>query len=140
MSQVKFFNKNHIDLDRPNPVLSVVDAVALNDGAAYLKYLRNRNNNSGWNTTGSTDAANTQLLFELFDLQKVDVVMLVVHNFKNYLIEYWDILTGSWQTYANVINNTEEQPFTNLQTLKQIRFALQFIIHLLLTTTNQCVK
>lgn len=106
--QIKFFLKSHIDLDRPNPVLSVTDAVALNDGAAYLKYLRNRNNNSGWNTTDSTDAANTQLLFEMFDLQKVDMVMLVVHNFKNYLLEYWDILTGTWQTYVNVTNNTLE--------------------------------
>lgn len=108
MSQIKFFTKNLIDLDRPNPVLSVTDAVALNDGASYLKYLRNRNNNSGWNTTSSTDAANTELLFDLFDLQQVDMVMLVVHNFKNYLVEYWDILTGSWQTYANVTNNTED--------------------------------
>lgn len=103
-SQIKFYRKSHIDLNRPNPVISVSDAVAVNDGAASLHTLRNRNNRSGWLTTGSTDAANTTLLCEFGDLLNVDYVQLNKHNFKNFLIEWKDV-SDVWSTYANVVNN-----------------------------------
>lgn len=109
--QIKFFKKNHIDIDNINPVLTVTDSVADNAGQEFLKFTRNRNNNSGWNTSNSDDSADTEILVELRDFQTVDVVMLVRHNFKDFLIEYWDTNAASFQEYANVVNNVETTSF-----------------------------
>lgn len=104
--QIKFFKKSFIDADRTNPTITVTDSVATNDGQEFVEYLRNRNNNSGWNTSGSADSANTEILIELKDFQDVDMVMLVKHNFKNFLVEYFDIGLGSFQTYGSFTDNT----------------------------------
>jgi len=88
--QILFLRKNHIDLNRPNPAITITDSVATNTGQDSVIFLRNRNNISGWLTTDSTDAANTVMLIELFDLLNVDFIMLVKHNFKNYTIEWRD--------------------------------------------------
>lgn len=103
--QINFFRKNHIDTDRINPLLTVTDLVATNPGDEYLKFLRNRNNNSGWNTSGSSDAANTEILVDLKDFQNVDMVMLVRHNFKNFLVEYYDTGAVGFVEYANYVDN-----------------------------------
>lgn len=105
--QIKFFRKNHIDADRVSPVITVTDSVATNNGQEYIKFLRNRNNNSGWNTSGSNDSANTQILVELRDYQNVDVIMFVRHNFKNFLVEVYDSGFGDFVEYANIVNNEE---------------------------------
>lgn len=105
--QIKFFRKNHIDADRVSPVLTVTDTIATNNGQDYLKFLRNRNNNSGWNTSGSSDAANTEILVDLKDFQTVDTVMLIRHNFKNFLVEYYDTDSADFETYQSFTNNEE---------------------------------
>lgn len=109
--QIKFYKKNHVDVDRVNPSIVVTDPVATNAGNDFVKFLRNRNNNSGWNTSGSTDAANTEIFIDLRDFQKVDMIMLVRHNFKNFLIEYWDLGAADFVTYLNVVNNTDKTTF-----------------------------
>ena len=111
--QIKFFKKNHIDADNINPELTVTDLVASNDGQEFLKFLRNRNNNSGWNTSSSTDAANTEILIDLKDYQDVDTIILVRHNFKDFLIEFFDVGLGDFDTYLNVVNNTEKTTFVS---------------------------
>ena len=57
--QILFLRKNHIDLNRPNPVITITDAAASNTGQDSVIFLRNRNNISGWLTTGSEDATPT---------------------------------------------------------------------------------
>lgn len=106
--QIKFYKKNHIDLDRPNPELSVTDNVATSDGASNLNLVRNRNNNSGWMTTGSSDAAETQILVELKDYQTVDVVMLIKHNFSDFTIEYWNASAAEFQDFQAVTDNSKD--------------------------------
>lgn len=103
--QIKFYRKSHIDADRVSPVITVTDLTATNNGQDFIKFLRNRNNNSGWNTSGSDDAANTQILVDLGDYQNVDMIMFVRHNFKNFLIEFYDSDLGDFNTYENVIDN-----------------------------------
>ena len=110
--QVKFLRKNHLDLDRPNPTIVITDAIATNNGQDSVNFLRNRNNISGWLTTDSTDAANTEILCELGDFLNIDHILLVKHNFKDFLIEYRDLF-DVWQTYENVTANTDG---TNLYT------------------------
>lgn len=111
--QIKFYRKSHLDLDRDNPTITITDSVATNTGQAYANLLRNRNNNSGWLTTGSDDTANTEILVEFGDYVDIDAVMLVKHNFKDYLIEYYDGGSMSFVTYENVTSNTET---TNIHT------------------------
>ncbi len=123
--QIKFYRKNHIDLDRPNPVLSVVDAAATNDGTNALKYLRNRNNNSGWSTTDSLDANNTQLLFNLGDMQQIDTIILVKHNFKNFLVERRNITLDIFETVEQVVDNEDTTKFISTDTYTdQIRITI----------------
>lgn len=103
--QIKFFRKSFLDLDMPNPTLSVVDTVATNDGADSIGFLRNRSNDSGWATTGSDDTANTQLEAFLGDIVQVDFIMFTLHNFKDYLVEYFDIPLDSYQPLYNIVGD-----------------------------------
>lgn len=104
--QILFLRKNHIDLDRPNPIITITDPVAVNTGQDSVIFLRNRNNISGWLTTESDDSANTEILVELFDILPIDFIELVKHNFKDYLVEWRDSL-GVWSDYTNVVGNVE---------------------------------
>ena len=114
-SQIQFLRKNHIDLDRPNPVITITDAVATNTGQTSVDFLRNRNNVSGWVTTDSTDAANTEILITFGDFLDVDFIELVKHSFKDYLIE-WQDLTDTWATYVSVSTNAESTTIHELTT------------------------
>lgn len=105
--QIRFYRKNHIDLDRPNPEITITDSVAINTGQNTVNFLRNRSNSSVWATTGSDDTANTEILVNLYDWLEVDTVMLLRHNFKNFLIEYFDLGSLSFLEYANVTNHTK---------------------------------
>lgn len=106
-NQILFLRKNHIDLDRANPVITITDPVATNTGQTSVDFLRNRNNISGWLTTGSTDAAGTIIHVSFGgDFLDVDFVELVRHNFKSYLIE-WQDLFDVWATYSSETVNTE---------------------------------
>lgn len=111
--QIIFLRKNHLDADRINPVITITDSVASNTGQNSVFQLRNRNNISGWSTTGSDDTANTEILSEFGDLLNIDFIEIIRHNFKDYLIEWKDV-TDAWNTYVNVTNNTE---ITNIHSL-----------------------
>jgi len=105
-SQIQFLRKNHLDLDRTNPAITITDAVATNTGQDSVDLMRNRNNISGWVTTDSTDAANTEILTTFGDLLDIDFIELIKHNFKDYLIE-WQDSVDAWATYATETSNTD---------------------------------
>lgn len=117
---IKIFKKNKIDLDYAAVVLTVTDAVATDDGANYIDFLRNRNNTSGWATTGSSDAANTQLDIDLGSRKDVDSLILIKMNFKSYTIQYYDEDTTSWADFSTAINvsanstETKSHSFTSV--------------------------
>lgn len=124
---VSFFRKNLFDLSNKGASVLVTDAVAIDDGAAFLNLLRNRNNTSGWSTTGSTDAANTTLNVDLGSQYDIDFIALVKHNFKSYTIEYFDEALEIWRNLTPVIavtNNTEETTFHTFTKLSIRRFRL----------------
>lgn len=87
-SQIKFFKKNIIDLSNDAGSITVTDAVATNSGNSFVNYVRNRNNQSAWLTTGSTDAANTQLDIDLGQGRDVSEIILIKHNWKAFTIQY----------------------------------------------------
>lgn len=118
--QVKIFKKNKVDLDNSNITLTVTDAVATDTGQTFVDFIRNRNNSSAWLTTGSTDAANTELLIEMLDTETVGAILLVGHNFKAYTLQYWD--GASYQDFSTAISETlnteatKEHQFDAVQT------------------------
>jgi hypothetical protein len=126
-AQIKFFNKNKLDIDNVDVNITVTDAVATDDGEALLDLMRNRNNASAWITTGSTDAANTTLVFDMVDERPVSDIIIVKHNLKAFTVKYWD--GAVYQDFSTAISetvNTEETSyysFTEVQTSK-----LQLII------------
>ena len=124
--QIKFWRKSFIDADRTNPEITITDTVAENTGQDFVRFLRNRNNNSGWNTSGSTDAAQTQILVSLKDFQQVDMVLFVLHNFKDFLVEYFDVDAGDFQEYMTFTNNEEKTTLIERSVnTDQIRITIQ---------------
>lgn len=127
-SQIRFFKKNVIDLSDLNASITVTDAVATNNGQDFVNFLRNRKNTSAWITTGSTDAALTQLDVLMSSKADIDSIVLVKSNFDSYTIQYWngvayvDFSTPISET-GNTIETTFHQ-FTGVQTEK-IRIIIQ---------------
>jgi hypothetical protein len=101
----KVLRKNYFDIDFSGSA-TVTDAVASNDGADFLGLLQNRNNESGWMTTGSTDAAETQLDIDLGDVKEVDTMILLGMNFKDFEAWYYDPDTLAWISLGEVEDNT----------------------------------
>jgi len=105
--QIIFFKKNKIDLDNENIEITATDLVATDNGQDYVDFMRNRNLTSAWMTTGSTDAANTQLDIVLSDSEDVSEIVLVGVNLKAYTIKYHNGITFvDFSTPINVSGNT----------------------------------
>lgn len=97
-SQIIFFEKNKCDYS-----LSDVTTTA-SQGSAYADYALNRSNQSAWVTSGSVDADNTSLVIDWSDQKRITDIILVLHNFKAYTIQYWD---GSlYQDFSPAISET----------------------------------
>jgi len=103
-SQIKFFEKNNIDLSNPNGEIIVTDAIATNDGQDFVNFMRNRNNSSAWITTSSTDAANTTLVFKFGSEVEITDIMILKHNLKAYTIQYWN--GSSYVDFSTTISET----------------------------------
>lgn len=103
--QIRFFKKNKIDLSNTACTMTVTDAIAYSNGQAIVDFLRNRNNNSAWVTTQSTDAANTTLEADIGDLVSVSDILLVNHNFKSFKLEYHD--GNNWNDFDPALDFTD---------------------------------
>jgi hypothetical protein len=90
MSNITLYEKNKMDQDNPNVLLDVIDATATNDGTDFLFKLKDRSNDTGWATTGSNDAALTQIDIDLGDPYNINRIMLLNHNLKAYTLKYWN--------------------------------------------------
>jgi len=102
--QIKFFEKNKIDLQFDGISITVTDAIATNTGSAFVDYVRNRKNSSGWITTGSTDAANTTLEVNIGDSKNLDTIAIIGHNFKAFTVKYWNV--SAWSDFSTPISET----------------------------------
>lgn len=119
------FEKNKIDLDQTGVTITSTDGVATDPGQTYVGLLRNRRNDSGWGTGGSTDAGLTTLLVELTTEVEVSDILLVNHNFKAYTLQYWN---GSsfvnFSTPISVSNNAETTTHHNFTAVSSTAFKL----------------
>lgn len=108
MSAPIFYEKNKIDLSTPNVSITITDAIASDTGESFVDFIRNRNNFSGWMTTDSTDAANTQMDIDMTDEKSIDRIILVDHNWDSYTIQYWNGATFvDFSTAINVSGSTD---------------------------------
>lgn len=86
-----FFEKSKIDLDLGSQVvITATDSGATDAGSGSTSYIRNRDNVSGWGTTGSADADGTTLQVMFGDQQDIDSLFLILHNFASYTVQYYD--------------------------------------------------
>jgi len=119
-SQILLFEKNKIDLDNPNGSITVTDSVASSTGDTIIDFVRNRSNNSSWLTTGSTDAANTELLVDFGDNSDISDIILMQHNWDSYTAQYWN--GSAYVDFSPAINetgtvvDTTHHTFTNVNT------------------------
>lgn len=106
-AQPRVFKKNLLDLDFSNVTITITDSVASDTGSSSVDFLRNRNNTSGWMTTGSSDAALTELLIEFNDEVEMDSIILVGHNIKAYTIQRWSDSDSDYVDFSTAISVTD---------------------------------
>lgn len=113
-AQAIFYRKNYVDISRSDVTITITDNTASDDGQSYVDFMRNRNNRSFWLTTGSDDAANTQIDVELADSQTFSDIILVEHNFDSFTIQY-DSGSGftDFSTPINESGNTDSTTVFN---------------------------
>ena len=130
-TQLRFFRKNLIDLDQPGAVsFSVNDGVATNNGLSVADLMRNRDNNSGWGTTGSNDSANTTLGLLFNGMFEINTIILAAHNLKSYTLKYRDEDTLLWTDFSTPINETSNEKDTTFYEFDGIHTTrLQLIIN-----------
>lgn len=106
-SQIIFLEKNKIDIENVNSEITVTDAVAVGTGQTFTTMMTDRKNYTAWMTTGSTDAALTQLDVAMGDPFVISDIILLGHNLKNYTIQYKNGVS-SYQDFSTVINPTAD--------------------------------
>ncbi len=114
--QIILFEKNRGDFSETDVVATA------SQGVGFETFAINRSNLSAWVTTGSVDADNTTFELDFGDLRDIDNIILVLHNFKNYTIQYWN--GSAWTNFStsiSVTNNTSDttrHSFTLVETTK----------------------
>lgn len=110
MAGILFFEKSKIDLSLSTTVtITITDATATDTGSDNVDNLRNRKNTDGWATTGSNDAANTQVDIDMGEAHDITDIFLLRNNFDSYTIQYYN--GSSYTDFSTAINesgNTEQ--------------------------------
>lgn len=113
--QIYFWEKNLIDLDADNIVLTTdgdypTDPSGPTASTEMLPFLRNRNNIGIWS---STKAGAVKIEIFLNGLTSFDSIMLVDNNFETFTIDYVEAGTGLVKNIATVTGNTKVAPVFN---------------------------
>lgn len=116
--QVTFYRKNFIDLSRNDVSITITDSTASDNGQAYVNFMRNRNNRSFWLTTGSNDAANTQIDIAFGDTQPISDFIIVEHNLSDFTIQYFD--GSSFVDFSTAINESGNTETTNYFSFNEV--------------------
>lgn len=125
---IKFFRKNFLDLDNELPTITVTDGVATDTGEDYTDLMRNRNNNSGWSTTGSSDAGTTTMVISFGETKSFTDILLVGHNLKNYNLKYYD--GTNYQNFSTAIDRTDNTVTTTHHSFTEVSTtAIRLIIN-----------
>lgn len=124
---IMFFEKNKADLDKGSDVtITVTDSVATNNGQSFVDQLRDRKNDTGHATTGSTDAAGTTYEVNTGDAEEVSDIFLLRNNFKAFTLKYWN--GSAWTDFSPAVNettNSQADYRASFTTVTANRFQLQ---------------
>lgn len=113
------FEKNKIDLDFDNVTITASDGtVDVDNGQSFVNLVRNRRNDSGYGTGGSSDAGLTTLEVDMTDEHDITDILLVNHNFKAYTIQYWD--GAAYQNFSTPIAETVNADTTTHHNFTQV--------------------
>lgn len=115
---IKFFKRNKIDLTNSNPTFTVTDASASDTGQDYTDLMRNRNNRSGWGTTGSADDGSTTMTVTFNDTLSFTDVLLVGHNFRNFNLKYYD--GTNYVAFSTPIDMTDNTSSTTAHSFNEV--------------------
>lgn len=117
---MRFFRKNRIDLNNTLPTFAITDGSASDTGSDFTDLMRNRNNASGWGTTGSADDGSTTMTLSFGETVGFTDVLLVGHNFKNFNLKYYDgtsyVNFSTPATFTDNTLSTNHFNFTEVQT------------------------
>ncbi len=110
MSRIRIYEKNKLDLSfKTNVTITVTDGVASNNGQALVNYMRDRNNYTGFVTTGSTNAGLTQLDINTGDPFSSNRFMMVKKNTADYTLQYYNgLIYTDFSTPISVVGETAE--------------------------------
>lgn len=121
-SQITFFRKSLCDFENPSIIATA------SEGQDAIANIFDRSNRTAWGTNGSLDANNTNFIVDFSDVNTIDTILLMNHNFKNYTLEWWDDINTIWVLFVTVTNNaqyfTAHKTFGTLNTSK-IRVTIQ---------------
>ena len=106
IQQVRVYNSPVSDIINDNFSIVITDSVASDNGQSISNFMRNRNLTSAWITTESNDSANTMIECIISDTSTVSDIFLVVHNFKDFDIDYFDGV--AWVNIASVTGNIDD--------------------------------
>ena len=115
---ILFWKKNAMDIDNNDVTITITDATASNTGQAYTDLMRNRNQFTAWRTTGSNDAANTQVDIDLVDEHVLTEIILVNHNLGDYTIQYWN--GSAFVDFSTAINVSAGTATTTRHTFNEV--------------------
>jgi hypothetical protein len=110
-SPIKFFRKSRCDYE-----FSYVSATASNSPDTAGAVLQ-RSNRNGWGTSGSSDAENTTLTINFGDTVTIDSILLILHNWKNYQIQYLASDGVTWTDFAPAVHPTTSTDSTTLHSV-----------------------
>lgn len=108
---MKFFRKSRCDYE-----FSYVSATASNSPST-AGYTLQRSNRTGWGTSGSNDAENTTFTISFGDVNTIDSILLIGHNWKNYKIQYLDADGVTWTDFSPAVNPTTSTDSTTLHSV-----------------------
>lgn len=118
MANIKLWEKNKLDLDNPGASITITDATATDTGQDFVNFMRDRLNDTGWSTTGSNDAANTQIDVDLGDPYTLDTIVLVNMNFDSYTLQYHNGV--SYVDFSTAINESGNTNTTKYHTFDEV--------------------
>lgn len=114
-----FFSRSKMDISLGTALaITITDSVASDNGESFSDLVRNRNNRSGWATTGSTDAANTTFTVTWNDEVSFDNLFLVLMNFKAFTVKYWD--GAAYVNFSTAISETNNMTPTKRYTFDEV--------------------
>lgn len=115
---IKFFKRNYLDQTNELPTFTITDASATDTGTAYTALMRNRNNNSGWATTGSADGGSTTMVASFGETKSFTDILLVGHNFKNFNLKYYD--GTNYIAFSTPIDSTDNTLSTTYHSFTEV--------------------